>query len=220
MREIILLPASFSARWRLRRDRRRLRKNGSPPPSRSTPTRFASLSFGERAHRQTPEESPCSMRRRLLDKSRFKESVIVSSENENILVQVGADVELADDVVHRNRATCVGSDEVVRLRSALRPSAESDGLRSSVFLWPGDPGQRSPNPATSAVRRRLSRVERVCKRWTRQATQTLPPSRQSTRLQPVLFPVRNQNHRRPQFVYSSWNPRSGRGPMPSMAGWA
>src|SRR3981189_3502411 len=58
------------------------------------------------------------------DKSRFKESVVVSSENEKILVQVGADVELADDVVHRNRAAGRGSDEVVGfdLRSVLLQS--------------------------------------------------------------------------------------------------
>src|SRR6266404_2027390 len=109
--------------------------------------------------RQKNRRARCAVVRS--DKSRFKESVIVSSENKNILVQVGADVELADDVVHRNRATRRGSDEVVGfdLRSVPLQSLMDQVL---CLLMAGRSGPAFSEPGNfSSVGVGLSRVERV-----------------------------------------------------------
>src|SRR6266566_5740031 len=120
------------------------------------PCLLASERVSERQQdRRTRRAVVCS------DKSRFKESVVVSSENKNILVRVGADVELADDVVDRNRAARRGSDEVVGfdLRSVLLQSLMDQVL---CLLMAGRSGPAFSEPGNfSSVGVGLSRVDRV-----------------------------------------------------------
>src|SRR6267378_3723614 len=109
--------------------------------------------------RQKNRRARCAVVRS--DKSRFKESVIVSSENKNILVRIGADVELADDVAHRNRATGRGSDEVVGfdLRSVPLQSLMDQVL---CLLMTGRSGPAFSEPGNfSSVGVGLSRIECV-----------------------------------------------------------
>src|SRR6266571_506034 len=73
------------------------------------------------------------------NKSRLKESVIMTSEHKNALLRVSGNVELADDVVHGYWPAWGGGHEIVgfNLRTVLLQNLTYNILRFPVARWPG-----------------------------------------------------------------------------------